>query len=99
VQNDDYGVTQAGVRAGENASQFGARTSQIDEGAAGVAKGVEHVAEGVRAGVESSVQYFREHGFKDVVDDLTAYVKSHPTQALIGAAALGFIAGRLLRRS
>jgi ElaB/YqjD/DUF883 family membrane-anchored ribosome-binding protein len=33
-----------------------------------------------------------------MVSDLQSYVKSHPTQALLGAAALGFLAAVLLRR-
>jgi ElaB/YqjD/DUF883 family membrane-anchored ribosome-binding protein len=32
------------------------------------------------------------------VSDLQSYVKSHPAQALLGAAALGFLAAVLLRR-
>ena len=35
---------------------------------------------------------------RDVVTDLKSYVKAHPTQALVGAAVVGFMAGRLLQR-
>ncbi len=46
----------------------------------------------------ATADYFREHDMKEVVSDLNSWVKSHPTQALITAAALGFLAASLLRR-
>ena len=42
--------------------------------------------------------YLRENDTKAMLSDLQSYVKSHPTQALIGAAAFGFLAAALLRR-
>ena len=42
--------------------------------------------------------YLREHDVKEMADDLNSWVKSHPTQALIAAAAVGFVAAALLRR-
>ena len=46
----------------------------------------------------ATADYFREHEMKEMVSDLNSYVKSHPTQALLGAAALGFLTAVLLRR-
>ena len=46
----------------------------------------------------ATTDYFREHEVKQIASDLTSWMKSHPTQALVGAVALGFIAGALLRR-
>lgn len=46
----------------------------------------------------ATTDYFREHDMKEVVSDLNSWVKSHPTQALITAAALGFLAASVLRR-
>jgi ElaB/YqjD/DUF883 family membrane-anchored ribosome-binding protein len=60
---------------------------------------MEDVTAQVKDRVENAVEYVREHGMQDVVDDLMRYVKSHPTQALIGAAVLGFVAGQIIRRS
>jgi len=42
--------------------------------------------------------YLREHDVKEMADDLNSWVKSHPTQALVAAAAVGFVAAALLRR-
>ena len=60
---------------------------------------VNRAATGIRDQVSSAADYFRDNGAQEVMDDVTKYVKSHPTQALIGAAVLGFVAGRMGRRS
>ena len=46
----------------------------------------------------AATDYFREHEMTQIADDAKAWVRQHPTQALIGAAALGFLAAALLRR-
>ena len=56
-------------------------------------------AAGVSDQFSSIVEYFRDNGVQEVMDDVTGYVKSHPAQALIGMAVLGFVAGRMARRS
>lgn len=48
--------------------------------------------------VTDTVDYVREHGVKEVVSSVTSWVKAHPTQALIGALAIGFLAAVLTRR-
>ena len=60
---------------------------------------VNRAATGLRDQVSSAAEYFRDNGVQEVMDDVTKYVRSHPTQALIGAAVLGFVAGRMGRRS
>ena len=42
--------------------------------------------------------YLRDMDVKEMADDLNSWVKSHPTQALLAAAAVGFVAAALLRR-
>jgi len=42
--------------------------------------------------------YLRDIDVKEMADDLNSWVKSHPTQALLAAAAVGFVAAALLRR-
>ena len=46
----------------------------------------------------AATEYFRGHEMKEIADDAKAWVRQHPAQALIGAAALGFLAAALLRR-
>jgi ElaB/YqjD/DUF883 family membrane-anchored ribosome-binding protein len=40
----------------------------------------------------------RDNTMRDAMADLKSYVKAHPTQALVGAVVVGFMAGRLLQR-
>ena len=72
---------------------------EFEDAASQVKDRIEDATSQVRDRVEGAVEYFRERGMQDLVDDLTRYVKSHPTQALIGAAVLGFVAGQIIRRS
>ena len=47
--------------------------------------------------MESAAGYLREHDTAQMWDDLEAYVREHPAQALAGAAFAGFLFGRILR--
>jgi ElaB/YqjD/DUF883 family membrane-anchored ribosome-binding protein len=42
--------------------------------------------------------YVRDLDLREMLDDAQSWAKEHPGAALAGAAAVGFIAGRLLRR-
>ena len=46
----------------------------------------------------ATADYVRDNTMQDALADLGAYVKAHPTQALLGAAVVGFCAGRMLSR-
>lgn len=46
--------------------------------------------------LSASADYVRENTMQDAWSDLEAYVKAHPTQALLGAAVVGFCVGRTL---
>jgi ElaB/YqjD/DUF883 family membrane-anchored ribosome-binding protein len=48
-------------------------------------------------GMEKTAEYLREHDTQELMSDLDQYIKDHPTQAIIGAVAIGFIIGRMLR--
>jgi hypothetical protein len=56
--------------------------------------GVHRVADGIG----TTASYLHEHDFADMRDDLISVVKKHPVQALVSAAALGFLLGRSVRR-
>jgi ElaB/YqjD/DUF883 family membrane-anchored ribosome-binding protein len=47
--------------------------------------------------LDTTADYLREHEVKDMMSDLTRFIKAHPTGALIGAAVVGFLAGRSAR--
>jgi hypothetical protein len=76
---------------------IGGRT--VEDVGRSTARTLSSAASSVRDGFNSSVEYFRTHDAKQMASDAGAYLKSHPTQALVGAAVLGFFAGRMIRRS
>jgi ElaB/YqjD/DUF883 family membrane-anchored ribosome-binding protein len=47
--------------------------------------------------LEATADYVREHDVKDMMSDVEEFVKSHPGQSLIAAAAVGFLVGRAFR--
>jgi len=77
----------------------GTTGSTLEDAAADTRDRVEDAASHARQRLEDAVGYFREHGVQDVVSDVMDYAKTHPAQAIIGAAVLGFVAGQLIRRS
>jgi hypothetical protein len=52
-----------------------------------------------REKLNDAVGYFRNHDMRAIGNDLRGYLQSHPTQALVGAVVLGFLAGRAIRRA
>ena len=48
--------------------------------------------------LSATADYVRDNTMRDAMADLKSYVKAHPTQALVGAVVVGFMAGRLLQR-
>jgi ElaB/YqjD/DUF883 family membrane-anchored ribosome-binding protein len=47
--------------------------------------------------IGGAAQYLRDHEVKDMMSEVQSFVKEHPAQALIGAAVIGFLAGRSMR--
>ena len=54
------------------------------------------VARDAAAKVEDAMESVRD---LDLVGKSTEYIKSNPTQAMLGAAAIGLFAGWMIRRS
>ena len=77
------------AKAQETASQF---ASRVQEKATNLGRTAADK-------LSSTTQYFRDHEVKEIASDLNEYVRANPTKALIGAAALGFIAALMIRRS
>jgi len=49
--------------------------------------------------LDSAVDYVRDYDVDAIVDNAKRYAKANPVQVLIGALVVGFVAGRMLRRS
>ena len=47
--------------------------------------------------LNATADYVREHAVSDMAGDVQSFVKAHPMQAIIGAAVVGFLAGRAAR--
>jgi ElaB/YqjD/DUF883 family membrane-anchored ribosome-binding protein len=62
-------------------------------------EGVRRFAHRTADTLGATAGYVRSHSVRDMVDDATDFVKDHPGQALLGAVALGFFAGWMMRRS
>jgi ElaB/YqjD/DUF883 family membrane-anchored ribosome-binding protein len=73
-------------------------SSMADDAADMAAEVGGRVSDAAQRAQQKVVQYFRTHGASDMLEDLNGYVKDHPTQALLAAAAVGFMAAALLRR-
>src|SRR5690349_799914 len=48
--------------------------------------------------LNATTEYFRENDVNAMVSDVKSWARSNPTQALIAAAAVGFLAATLIRR-
>lgn len=87
----DAGMDRAASGLETAAEQVRGRLSGDGEGVRG-AVGVK-----VADGLDRASGYLREHESREVWDDLETYVRDHPTQALIGAVAAGFVISKVLR--
>jgi ElaB/YqjD/DUF883 family membrane-anchored ribosome-binding protein len=58
---------------------------------------VSRVAHNTADKLESTADYIRQHDVRDMMGDVEQFVKSHPGQSLIAAAAVGFLVGRAFR--
>ena len=97
------GISDVASRAADKASELGWRAvNAVDAQRESAASGLESVATELHAGADTlgaSADYLRQHRVGDMWDDIQGYAKSHPAQALVGAVAVGFLAGWVLRRS
>lgn len=105
MSDTTYGSVAADARreASDAASTVADMASRAKDKAADVASRVQETASdlGNRAAEKfnATTNYFREREVKEMVSDVNEYVKANPTKALIGAAAVGFLAAMLIRRS
>lgn len=83
-------------RAGRIATADG-----LDSAAASINAGGDRVADLAHSTADSfgaSAKYVRKHDSRDMVHDIESLIKAHPGKALLGAAVLGFFAGRAFSR-
>jgi ElaB/YqjD/DUF883 family membrane-anchored ribosome-binding protein len=79
--------------------ELGRDLSSMADDAADMASEVGgRVSDAASRAQQKVMDYFRTHDASDILEDVNGYVKEHPTQALLAAAALGFLAAAVLRR-
>ena len=95
---------QRAMDAAESGRQSAA--SRLDSAASGIRERADKLPGGPEVSrfarraadkIDGAAQYLREHEVKDVMSSVETLIKEHPAQALLGAALVGFIAGRSMR--
>ncbi len=109
TEADQGGVPDVDGRPVRAATMGRRLVDAVDRGREGVAKQIDGAA--LRAGQVSGVadrtadrlgsaaKYVRDHDTRDLMDQLVGLVRSHPGKSLLAVAALGFVTGRVLRRT
>jgi hypothetical protein len=91
------------IDSGRAAAARGVRgTADVLRSAADALPGAPRVrefADGAARMFDGTAKYLRDRQPKDMLDDFHAQAKANPVAFLIGALAVGFLAGRMLRRS
>lgn len=81
------------------ASALNNTASQVREGGRGMAnEKLGKVAATVADGLERTSTYLRPGGMSEVCHDVEGLVKSHPTETILGALAVGFLLGKTITR-
>jgi hypothetical protein len=84
----------------------GAVASAIDRAAEGLHDRAEHLpgvatatalAHGAATRLETTAEYVRDHGAREMADDVKEVIRNHPGKALLAAMVLGFVTARALR--
>ena len=107
------GHTSVTDEAAAAASGLGCSAArEADRARTRAAAGLETAASSVHAGVDraagaahaageaisSGAQYVRDHDAREIMEDTMDVVKKNPGISLLGAAAIGFLIGRVLTR-
>lgn len=78
-----------------------ATADALDGAAARVSAGGDRIADAAHATADrlgASANYVRDNGAHAMVGDIESVIRANPGKFLIGAAVLGFLAGRAFRR-
>lgn len=88
------------------------RRAAAADGLEGAARGLHNKADSIAGGgervskvthevadkVDNASRYIRDNDAKDMLADLESMVRAHPTRSLLVVLAVGYLAGRALRR-
>jgi len=92
VEAIDAGRTSAASGLGNAAAGLHARADELPGG-----ETVSGFAHQTAEKLNATAGYLRDHDVADIASEMKDFVKAHPTQAIIGAVVIGFLAGRAAR--
>ena len=88
-------VSDVASRVQDKASEIATR---VQETASDLSPRVSGMARQAADKVGATADYVRHNNVSAMLADVERFVKAQPTQALVGAVVIGFLAGRMLRR-
>ena len=113
VSNVKDKVREKGSDLGRKAvAAIDERRVNVADGLEGAARGLHSKADSIAGGgervsrathevaekVENASRYIRDKDAKDMLADVESMVRAHPTRSLLAVLAVGYLAGRALRR-
>ena len=113
VSNVKDKVREKGSDLGRKAvAAIDERRVTVADGLEGAARGLHSKADSIAGGgervsrathevaekVENASRYIRDKDAKDMLADVESMVRAHPTRSLLAVLAVGYLAGRALRR-
>jgi ElaB/YqjD/DUF883 family membrane-anchored ribosome-binding protein len=93
IDRADAGIDRAAEGMQTAADQVRERAEQLPGG-----ERTGQLAQRAADTMESAAGYMREHDVNDMASDFQRIVRDHPKEALIAAAAIGFLVGKAMRR-
>jgi hypothetical protein len=106
-------IREKGSELGRKAvASIDERRAGVADGLEGAARGLHDKADSIAGGgervskaahqvadkVENASRYIRDKDAKDMLADVETMVRNHPTRSLLAVLAVGYLAGRALRR-
>ena len=113
VSNVGGKIREKGKELGRKAiATIDDRRINVADGLEGAARGLHNKADSIAGGgervskathevaekVENASRYIRDKDAKDMLADVESMVRAHPTRSLLAVLAVGYLAGRALRR-
>ena len=113
VSNVSGKIREKGNELGRKAiATIDDRRINVADGLEGAARGLHNKADSIAGGgervskathevaekVENASRYIRDKDAKDMLADVESMVRAHPTRSLLAVLAVGYLAGRALRR-
>ena len=80
------------------AGGIGEVADSLDQAASSLGNGAANLADKAKETLDSAADYVREYDVNAIVSSAKRYAKTNPIAMMLGALAVGFVAGQMLRR-